>query len=98
MFINASIYSIHSNHSYLLSTRYYVLHKRMRKYGLYLQGINKLIGERSYMIFGSFIGKLVALKINKEVVINYVLLSGMNHAVPPRSSHQAAFLQGNTQG
>lgn len=53
MFINASIYNIHSNHGYLLSTRYYMLHKRMRKYGLYLQGINKLIGERSYIIFGS---------------------------------------------
>lgn len=97
MFLNAPIYSIHSNHSYLLSTRYYVLHKRMRKDGLYPQGINKLIGERSDIIFGPFIGKLVALKINKEVVINYVLLSGMGHAVPPHSSHQAAFLQGRTQ-
>lgn len=62
MFINAFIYGIHSNQSYLLSTRYFVLQIRMRRLGLWLQRINKLIRERNDIIFGSFIGKLVALK------------------------------------
>lgn len=66
-------------------------------HGLYLHSINKLIGEKNYIIFGSFIGKSVALKINQEIVINYVPPAGMYHAAAPHSSHQAASLQGNTQ-
>ena len=53
----------------------------------------KVIGERSCIIFGSFLGKSVALKINKEIVINYVLPSGTRGAAQTHSPPGAASLR-----
>lgn len=69
----------------------------MRRSDLHLQGINKLIGDRNYIIFGSFIGKSIALKSKQGNHHKLYAAFGRHHAAPLHSSHQATSLQGNIQ-
>lgn len=90
MFINAFIYGIHSNQSYLLSTK--VLCAANKNEKAWFTALKKLMAkERNDTIFGSFIGKLVALK-NKQGNYHKSWAVSMYHALLPHSSHQAASL------
>lgn len=74
------LFKLHLCPKDLLSTGRSVLLKRMRD-TTHSRETTVLVGERSNVMFGSFMSKSVALKTNREVIISHVQAPGI--ASPP---------------